>query len=317
MHRFSVAATTSALLLALAACGSGGAVGSGDSDEDTVSVTTSFYPLEYATERIGGTHVSVTNLTSPGAEPHDLELSPKQVLEVTKADHLIYLSGFQPSVDDAAGQTEGTAFDVAEAARLDLDASEEGEGGAGHEHEGGHDGHDHGAQDPHFWLDPTRYADVADAIAERLAEDDPAHAEDYRANAAAFTAQLTDLDAELKQDLADCAQKDLVTGHAAFGYFAARYGFHQVPVSGLTPDAQPSSQQMADLISHIKEEDIRTVYAETLVPRDLAETIARDSGARVAVLDPIAGITDESAGTDYFEIMRSNRDAVREGQECR
>ncbi|WP_277451911.1 metal ABC transporter substrate-binding protein [Janibacter sp. DB-40] len=310
MNRTPAAVAASALLLSVAACGATGTTGG---DEGTVSVTTSFYPLEYATERVGGEHVSVSNLTPAGAEPHDLELSPKQVLETTRADHLIHLSGFQPSVDDAAAQSEETAFDVSGAARLDIAADEH----DGHDHGEGADGGDEGAQDPHFWLDPTRYADVADAIAERLAEDDPEHAEDYRANAEAFTAELGELDRELQQDLSDCDQRDLVTGHAAFAYFADRYGFHQVPVSGLTPDAQPSSAQMAELIAHIKDEDISTVYTEPLVPRDLADTVARDSGADVAVLDPIGGVTEESAGSDYFEIMRSNRDAVVEGQGCR
>ncbi|NYF99430.1 metal ABC transporter substrate-binding protein [Janibacter cremeus] len=310
MYRTAVTVTTSALLLALTACGS---TDTSAEHEDTVTVTTSFYPLQYATEQVGGEHVQVSNLTQPGAEPHDLELSPKQVLQASRADHLIYLSGFQPSVDDAVTQTQETAFDVSESARLDIAADEH----EGHDHGEGSHGHDHGARDPHFWLDPTRYADVADAIAELLAEDDPAHAEDYRANATAFTAELTDLDQELEQDLSVCSQRDLVTGHAAFAYFADRYDFHQVSVSGLSPDAQPSSAAIAELISHIRAEDISTVYAEPLVPRDLADTIARDSGATVAVLDPIEGVTQESAGSDYFEIMRSNRDAVREGQGCR
>ncbi|WEV79365.1 metal ABC transporter substrate-binding protein [Janibacter cremeus] len=310
MYRTPAAVAASALLLTVAACGSTDTTGG---DEGTVSVTTSFYPLEYATERVGGEHVSVTNLTPAGAEPHDLELSPKQVLEASRADHLVYLEGFQPSVDEAATQAEDTAFDVSTAARLDISTSADDE----HEDHDAEGGNGEGGQDPHFWLDPTRYADVADAIAERLAEDDPEHAEDYRANAEAFTAELTELDRELQQDLSDCDQRDLVTGHAAFAYFADRYGFHQVPVSGLTPDAQPSSAAMADLIAHIKDEDISTVYTEPLVPRDLADTVARDSGADVAVLDPIAGVTEESAGSDYFEIMRSNRDAVVEGQGCR
>lgn len=324
MNRSSVAATSAAaLLLALTGCGSTDAA---SNDDGKISVVTSFYPLEYAAEQVGGEHVSVTNLTPPGAEPHDLELTPKQVLKATRADQLVYLAGFQPSVDDAAGQAEDAAFDVTDAARVDIAAdgdahSHEGESAEEHaEHaeespaEG--DGHDHGAQDPHFWLDPTRYGDVAEAIAERLATEDPENADDYRANAEAFVAKLTELDKDLKTQLASCEQKDLVTGHAAFAYFADRYGFTQVPVSGLTPDHEPSAATMADLIAHIKEANISTVYAETLVPRDLAETIARDAGAKVAVLDPIEGVTDESAGSDYFEIMRSNGKTVAAGQAC-
>ena len=107
-----------------------------------------------------------------------------------------------------------------------------------------------------------------------------------------------------------------MTGHAAFGYFADRYGFHQESVTGLSPGAQPSPSAMADLVKHLKEEKISTVYAETLVPQDLAETVARDAGAEVAVLDPVEGITADSEGDDYFEVMRSNLDAVQKGQGC-
>lgn len=312
MHRARTLVATSALLLAVSACG--GSADGGGGDDDKVRVSTSFYPLEYAIAQVGGDHVEVTNLTKTGAEPHDLELTPKQILEVSEADHLIYLKQFQPSVDDAAKEAGDSAFDVADDARLDIAADEH----EGHDHddEGGHEGHDHGSQDPHFWLDPTRYADVADAIAERLAEDDPDHAEDYRANAKDFRSELTGLDKELKSGLAECDQTDLVTGHAAFAYFADRYGFHQESVTGLSPGAQPSPSAMADLVDHIKEEDISTVYAETLVPKDLAETIARDAGADVAVLDPIEGITEDSKGEDYFEVMRSNLDAVQKGQGC-
>lgn len=304
-----IALTVSALALALTGCGSA----DDGATAGKLSVSTSFYPLQHAAEQVGGEHVDVTNLTKPGSEPHDLELTPKQILGATQADALIYLKDFQPSVDDAAKEAGDSAFDVSPAARLDLEPDDH---EAGHEGEGGHEGHDHGSVDPHFWLDPTRYADVVDAIAERFAKADPAHAADYRANAKKFTGQLTTLDKDLTSGLADCTSKDLVTGHSAFAYFADRYGFRQESVSGLTPGSEPSPTALADLITHIKDEKITTVYAETLVPTNVADTIARDSGAKVAVLDPIEGLTDESAGKDYIEIMRSNLATVRQGQGC-
>jgi zinc transport system substrate-binding protein len=301
----------SAAALALTGCGSA----DDDATDGRLTIATSFYPLQYATQQVGGDHVDVSILTQPGAEPHDLELTPKQVLQTTKADALIYLSGFQPSVDDAAKEADDTAFDVSPFARLDLEPAED-----EHDHgdEGGdHEGHDHGSVDPHFWLDPTRYADVVDAIADRLATIDPDHAADYRVNATALTTDLGTLDKDLTAGLSDCTSTDLVTGHAAFGYFADRYGFHQESVSGLSPGAEPSPTALADLIAHIKHDKITTVYAETLVPADVAKTLARDSGATVAVLDPIEGLTDASAGSDYLEVMRSNLATVRKGQGCR
>lgn len=157
---------------------------------------------------------------------------------------------------------------------------------------------------------------MADAIAKHLADVDPENAGDYRANAKDFNERLDDLDSEVEDGLSDCSQTDLVTGHAAFGYFADRYGFDQVAISGLTPDSEPGSAVLADLISHVKNEKVGTIYAETLVPTDLADVIARDSGASVKVLDPIAGLSEASAGDDYFEVMRSNLATLREGQNC-
>ncbi|KRE37955.1 ABC transporter substrate-binding protein [Janibacter sp. Soil728] len=307
--------SVSAAVLALTGCGSGSG-DSGSGGGERLSVATSFYPLQHAAQQVGGDHVDVTNLTKPGAEPHDLELTPKQTLDATKADALVYLKDFQPSVDDASKEAGDAAFDVSPFARLDLEPAQHEDEGEGEGEGGDHEGHDHGSVDPHFWLDPTRYADVVDAIADRFAEIDPDHAADYRANAKAFTAELDTLDRDLEQGLSTCRSEDLVTGHSAFGYFADRYGFHQESVSGLSPDSEPSPSALADLIKHVKDEKIGTVYAETLVPADVAKTIARDSGAKVAVLDPIEGLTDESAGSDYVEIMRSNLATVRKGQGC-
>lgn len=311
-HRLPL--TVSALVLALTGCGSDDG-GEGGSADASLTIATSFYPLQHAAEQVGGDHVAVTNLTKPGAEPHDLELTPKQVLEATRADALVYLKDFQPSVDDAAKEAGDSAMDVSPFARLDIETDEH----EGHDHEEGeegHAGHDHGGTDPHFWLDPTRYADVVEALGERFAEADPDHAADYRANAKEFAGELTDLDEDLMAGLDDCTSTDLVTGHSAFAYFADRYGFHQESVSGLTPGAEPSPTALADLVEHIEDEKITTVYAETLVPQDTADTIARETGAEVAVLDPIEGLTDASAGDDYVSVMRSNLETVREGQGC-
>ncbi len=288
---------------------------SAGSDDGRLEVLTSFYPLEYAVEQIGGEHVVTSNLTKPGTEAHDLELTPRQVLGVKEADQLIYLGDFQPAVDDAAAGVGDAAFDVAPAAHLDLEPAE-GEGGHDHEEHGDHEGHDHGGVDPHFWLDPTRYAHVGEAIGERLAKADPEHASDYRANAKDFGERLHRLDGQLRSGLADCERHELVTGHASFGYFADRYGFTQEPIAGLSPHDEPSPQDMAGLIHHIRDEGIETVYTEPQLPAALAETIADDSDATVAVLDPIEGISEDSEGSNYFQVMRSNLASVQEGAAC-
>jgi zinc transport system substrate-binding protein len=290
-------------------------------DDGRLQVVAAFYPLQYAVQQVGGQHVTVTGLTKPGAEPHDLELSPRQVARIAQADVVVYESHFQPAVDAAVDdQAPKTALDVSSAARLDLLAVDDGHDDADHADQGAGETTeqhaDHGARDPHFWLDPLRYADVGDAIAGRLAERDPANAAAYRVNAAAFRASMTTLDAEFRSGLESCAVDELVTSHAAFGYLARTYGFHQESITGLTPDAEPSPAAMAQLTRHIRETGARTVYAETLVSEDVARTIARETGARLALLDPIEGITTASAGRDYPSVMRANLQVLRAGQEC-
>lgn len=293
-------------LLALAGCGSGS--DGGASSGAALEVSAAFYPLQWVSQQIGGDLVDVRSLTKPGAEPHDLELTPKDVGEMAQSDVVVYLKGFQPAVDDAvASEAARAGFDVSPDADLSLTAAAE--------------GHDHGGtdatgQDPHFWLDPVRFEKVATAVGERFATADPAHAARYRAGAEKVVAQLRALDGEYRAGLASCASKDLVTGHAAFGYLAQRYGLSQEGIAGISPDAEPDAATLRDLATHIEEHGVTTVYAETLVSPALAETLARETGATVAVLDPIEGITSTSKGSDYLEVMRSNLATLEEGQRC-
>lgn len=306
-----LAVPAAALALAVVSACSGDA-GGATADEGRLTVSAAFYPLQYAASRIGGDRVEVTSLTRPGAEPHDVELTPRQVAQVAGADLVVYEKGFQPAVDEAVrDQAKESALDVSAAARLDLQSA-----GDGHEHESGSEHAEHAATDPHFWLDPMRYADVGDAIADQLAGRDPDHAAAYRANATAFRADLTALDAEFRTGLESCRVKDLVTAHAAFGYLAEAYGLHQEGITGLDPEAEPNPAELAAVADHIRETGATTVYAETLVSEDVARTLARETGARLAVLDPVEGITSASAGRDYLSVMRANLATLRAGQEC-
>ena len=272
------------------------------SADSRVHVVAAFYPLAYAAQQVGGDRVTVETLTKPGGEPHDLELLPRQILDIQDAALVVHLSHFQPAVDAAvAAHAAERSLDVAKAADL-LTLTD--------------DGHDHGAVDPHFWLDPTRLAAVGEAIADRLAQADPAGAAAYRANAAAFTAQLTTLDAEVETGLATCTNRDLVTGHSAFGYFAERYGFTQEPISGLSPDLEPRASDLAHVVEFVREHDVRTIYAETIASPLITQALARETGARVAVLDTVEGISDESAAADYPGVMRANLATLRLGQDC-
>ncbi|WP_406062017.1 metal ABC transporter substrate-binding protein [Micromonospora sp. NBC_00860] len=304
-----LAATTALLALgAGAGCSTGGAAGA---DPQRVDVVAAFYPLQFLAERIGGDAVRVTNLAKPGAEPHDLELNPSQVGQVSDAELIVYLKGFQPAVDDAVAQNGGDrAFDVTTVQPL-LDASA---GGHNHEGEEGH-AEESGGKDPHVWLDPSRLAGIGDQLAQRLGKADPDHAADYTARATALRADLTTLDGEFKNGLATCQRREIVTSHAAFGYLADRYQLDQVGITGLSPDVEPSPQRLAHVIEEAKEHQATTIFFETLVSPKVAETIAGQVGAKTAVLDPIEGLAAGSNG-DYLSVMRTNLRTLQTALSC-
>jgi zinc transport system substrate-binding protein len=279
-----------------------GGPASGAAREGRLRISASFYPLQYATERIAGERALVSSLTPPGAEPHDLELTAKDVARISDADLVVYLGGFQPAVDDAVKVEGGDhAENVAAAAQLDRTVTEQGEGAG---------------TDPHFWLDPQRLSTVSTRIEQRLAELDPAGAAVYRANLTSLTAELTALDAEFRTGLASCANRYLVTSHQAFGYLSARYGLTQIGISNLTPEAEPNAATLARVADFVRRYQVRTIYHETLASPASAEAVARETGARTGVLDPIEGITGASQGRDYFAIMRADLTNLKQGQPC-
>ncbi len=262
------------------------------------TVVTAFYPLQFVAERLADGAFDVTTLTRPGVEPHDLELSPQALRTVASGDLVVYLGGFQPAVDEAVDQAAGdSALDVSDAADL-VPVGDQG-------------------RDPHFWLDPIRLAAVADAVADRLTALSPSDAQQVRANAAELRTDLETLDAELRDGLATCADRHLVTAHEAFRYLADRYDLEQVGIAGVSPDQEPSPGDLASLARLVRAEGVRTVFTESLVSPAVARTVADSAGARTAVLDPVEGITDDSAGADYLAVMRANLRALREGLPCR
>ena len=312
-HLVSAASTIAAIAtlatLAISACGSP-TVDAGS--ENKLEVVASFYPLQFATEQIGGSHVAVTSLTKPGAEPHDVELTPREVAAVSTARLVVYQRGLQGAVDKAVqSQARDRSLDVAPAADLDL-LFQPGVGAPGSTT----GANAPGTTDPHFWLDPQRYSDVATVIAQRLSIVDPANKADYVNNATAFQGRLAALTEEFKAGLANCWRRDIVTSHSAFGYLAQRFGMVQVAINGLSPKEEPKAAQIAAVSAYARARGVTTIYAETLASPAIAQAVATETGARMATLDPLEGLTDTSRGTDYFEVMRSNLKALQAGQGC-
>lgn len=297
-------------LTALSACSTSGT--SGHKDGDRLNVVASFYPMQFLAERIGGDHVSVSTLTKPGMEPHDLELSPRQTGGLSDADFILYLKGIQPAVDDAIKLSESpNALDVTTLTTLEDHGTEVGDEEHGHdEHDHDHGGEDAGA-DPHIWLDPVKYTEVAKGVGKSLEKTDPDHAADYRENTAALVEELGALDTAYRTGLKDTVTRTFITTHSAFGYLAERYGLTQEGIAGIDPEAEPSPARISALHSIAKEKKVTTVFFETLASDKTAKTVAGDTGLKTDVLDPLEGITEKSKGDDYIEVMKSNLAALR------
>ncbi|MEU6897704.1 metal ABC transporter substrate-binding protein [Streptomyces virginiae] len=292
---------------ALTSCSGAGAVGG---EDGKLGVTASFYPLQFVAEQIGKEHVKVDGLTKPGVEPHDLEITPKQTAQLGEADVVLYLKNLQPAVDKAVAQS-GVKNIVDAATLTELEAH----GASGHDHgsEEAHaegEGHDHshgeGGTDPHVWLDPVKYAEIAKGVGAALEKADPGHAADYKKNTDELVGKLAALDTEFKDGLRNTASRTFITTHSAFGYLAERYGLDQEGISGVDPESEPSPARMKDLQAVAKKDNVTTVFFETLASDKTAKTLATDTGLKTDVLDPLEGITDTSQGADYFEVMRSN-----------
>ncbi len=272
--------------LAVVAVLAAGCGGSGQSEEDVVAA---FYPLAFAAGQVAPAGLAVDDLTPPGAEPHDLELTARDVERLRDAALVVYAGGgFQPAVEDAVDDRDGTSLDVLESVRP-IDGAE--------------------GRDPHVWLDPIRYAQVARAIAAALGR---------RQAAAPLVRRLESLDRDFRRGLTHCARREIVTSHAAFAYLADRYGLEQLPLVGLTPEAEPAAKDLERLVEDVREAGATTVFFEPLVSARLAETVAREAGVSTAVLDPLEGLTSEQRerGEDYFSVMRENLAALRAALGC-
>jgi len=293
MRRWPALMLAAALPL-LAACAPA-SMGSPDSAAGGPRVVAAFYPLQYAAEQVGGTGVSVDNLTQPGIEPHDLELSAQQVGQIADADLVLYVKGFQPAVDEAiAQQAPDRAIDVSAAlSRLTLD----------------------GAADPHVWLDPANMSAIGTAIAERLAEISPDDAAAYAKNASALTSAMSALSADYAAALQQCRTRTMVVSHDAFGYLAKAFDLTQVGISGLSPDAEPSPSRIREVADVVTKNNVSTIYYETLVDPKVAQTIADETGATDAKLDPLEGLAPGATG-DYASVMRENLTTLAKGQGC-
>jgi zinc transport system substrate-binding protein len=291
MVRAWLAALAVAIATGTATSGCGSAATSTD---EVPTVVASFYPLAFVAEWVGGPDVHVVDLTPPGVESHDLELTPRQVGDIASADLVVYQKGFQPAVDDAVEQNaSGIELDITEVASLDDLTG-----------------------DPHVWLDPTRFAAITQEVADALGDVAPAKADAIQGRADELVGELTALDEEFQAGLANCERQVVVTTHEAFGYLGDRYGLDFVGISGPEGDAEVSPARLREVQDVIENWNVTTVFSERLASPEVADTLAADLGTTTAILDPIEGLTEETEGEDYLTLMRTNLGALRKANGC-
>jgi zinc transport system substrate-binding protein len=269
------------------------------------TVVASFYPLYFVAERVAGRYNDIVDLTPPGVEPHEYELTVRQVAQIDLARVGFYEGGVAPSIDQAmTNDSPDHALDVTSVVHLVAPTA-----GSGIESTSDQ-------KDPHFWQDPTLMADATNAFAGTMADADPAHAAYYRRRARGLTQQLANLDEDYRRTLRSCRIDTVVVSHDAFEYLARRYGVDVVPIAGLEPDAEPSLQRLHDLSTLIRARGVTTVFFETLASPALARSLAGDLGIRTAVLDPIEGLGAGDPHATYLTLMRQNLAALAKAGEC-
>ncbi len=321
------AAALLSLGVVLAGCGNNGSngaasnstAGSETSGTSKLHIITSFYPMEEFTSKVAGDLADVEVLIPPGTEPHDWEPTPQDIAKMTEANMIVYngagMEGWIDQVKDSLGSNGPVLVEASKGVQI-LEGTEEED----HEHEGetgdhseesadhSEEGHDHGGFDPHVWLSPKQAQTEVKNIEAALVQLDPTHADQYKQNADAYIKELTQLDNDYKTGLSRAKRKDFITQHAAFAYMARDYGLTQVPISGLSPEQEPTAAQMAKVVDFAKQHNVKTIFFETLVSPKIAETIANEVGAKTAVLNPLEGLTDDQvkAGENYITVMREN-----------
>jgi zinc transport system substrate-binding protein len=276
-----------------------------DNSIGKIKVTASFYPLYFFANQIGGDKANVINITPSGAEPHNYEPTPRDIASIENSKILILegngLEAWGKDIQSNINPKNTTVITVGQ----DLITQNIVENG-------------NSVIDPHIWLSPSLASEITEKILAGFIAIDPINKEYYQNNEEKLKAKLAILDTEYKKGLANCVSKDIVTSHAAFGYLAASYGLIQVPISGLSPDAEPSPKQLADITDFVKKNNVKYIFFENLVSPKFSETVAQETRTKTMVLDPIEGITKEdlAKGYNYLTVMEKNLHSLQKVLQC-
>ncbi len=280
---------------------------------DRINIATTIYPVEYFVSRVGGERIDIVSLIPPGVEAHDFEPRVSDLIDITRADLLIYNGAeFEPWVERALmalGDDAPPAIESVALLRTDLLAVGEPAGRSGRSND---------EFDPHVWLSPLNAMAQVDAIVEALTAIKPGLVNEFRSNGVALTRQLESLDLSFRSQLSGCGLRTFVTSHAAYGYLADEYGLVQVAVAGLSPDAEPKPRTLANIANQMSDLGVSHVLIEPIANARMGEALARETGGTTLPLHPLESLTKEEKnnGADYFSIMKNNLESLVTALEC-
>ena len=273
----------------------------GEEKDGKLKVMASFYTMGDFAQKAGGDEVEVTTMVPAGTEPHDWEPEAQDIAALEEADVFIYNGAkMEHWVKDVLNTLENKELIVVEAAEdIELLGS--------HGHQG-----EEGVYDPHVWLDPRNAEKQMETIGEALEKAAPDKQEYFRENCSKYKTEFAQLDQEFEEQLEALPGKDIIVAHEAFGYLCRAYGLNQIGIEGLSPDSEPDPARMEEIIEFARENKVKTIFFEELTSPKVANTIAKETGADTAVLNPLEGLTEEEIeeGKDYFSVMRENLQAL-------
>ncbi|CAM2077481.1 MAG: metal ABC transporter substrate-binding protein [uncultured Clostridium sp.] len=290
-------------------------------DDDTLNIVTSFYPLYISTINITKDipNVTVTNMTkSQTGCLHDYQLTPQDLKTLENADILVINgAGMESFLDGIISQYPN--LEIVDATKglslLEDDTHSHDDHDHDHDTEDEHsedDDHDH-EYNAHVWVSVTGNIEEVKNISSQLENLNPENKEAYKSNTNTYVAKLENLKNEMHEELDNLPNRDIITFHEAFPYFAEEFNLNIAGVIEIEPDSEPSAKEIEEIINTIKEKNIKALFTEPQYSSKVAETIAAETGATVYELDPIVtGDSNPDAYDDYINKMKKNLDVLKE-----
>lgn len=281
-----------------------------ESSDGKIKIYTSIYPLYDFAKKVGGDKVEITNLVPAGTEPHDWEISTSDIVNLEKADMLIYNgAGIENWTDKVIDTLENKDIIYVKTSEgLDIHKAEE------KSNNNKDNGHSHGNSDPHTWLSIKNAKQEMENIKNALIKHDSENSKYYEENYEKYAKRFDELDEKYSNTLDPIKNKTIIVAHDAFGYLCSDYNINQEGIEGLTPDSEPDPARMKEIIKFAKENNIKTIFFEELVSPKVADTIAKEINAKTEVLNPLEGLSEGqiSNGEDYFSVMEKNLEVLYE-----